>query len=163
MKLLIVRHATAAPRGAPDVRDEDRPLTAEGQEKFGKAAAGLARLLDRPDVLLTSPLLRARQTAEIAARAWGRLVPEPLPALATGDLEGLGAALERHRRADLVALFGHEPHVSALLSHLLGTAQAERLAFKKGAAALVEVPGRLSEGGTLLGFLPPKVLRGLSG
>ena len=162
MQLLIIRHAIAVPRGTPGMPDEERPLTPEGEEKFREAARGLARLVDRPDALLTSPWRRARQTADLAAAAWGRIEPAELAALAGGSFEEQAAALDRYPREATVAVVGHEPHVSALLSRILGSRQDERLGFKKGGAALVEVPGRLAGGGTLVWFLPPKVLRKLA-
>ena len=82
MKLLLIRHATAVPRGTPGVPDDDRPLTSGGKAKFLVAARGLARVTRRPDTLLTSPLPRARVTAEIAARAFERIEPTIEPALA---------------------------------------------------------------------------------
>jgi len=54
---------------------------------------------------------------------------------------------------------GHEPDVSGLLARILGTGASERLTFKKGAAALVDLPGRLAEGGALVWYLPPRILR----
>jgi len=69
VKRLLVRHAAAVPRGMPGIPDDERPLTPKGRAKFSAAAKGLARIARRPDVLLTSPLPRARATAEIAARA----------------------------------------------------------------------------------------------
>jgi phosphohistidine phosphatase len=161
MQLLIIRHAIAVDRGAPGIPDEERPLTPEGEEKFREVAKGLARVVDRPAALLTSPLLRAKQTAAIAAAAWGRIEPEDTPALASGSFEALAAALARHPDDATVAVVGHEPYVSALLARLLGSRHDDRLAFKKGGAALVEVPGRLAGGGRLVWFLPPKVLRRL--
>jgi phosphohistidine phosphatase len=161
MQLLIIRHAIALERGAPGVPDEERPLTPEGEEKFREAAKGLTDLVDRPDALLTSPLLRARQTAELAAAAWGQVEPKETPALAGGTFEEQAAVLDRYPRDATVAVVGHEPHLSALLARLLGSRHDDRLAFKKGGAALVDVPGRLAGGGQLLWFLPPKVLRKL--
>ena len=70
MKLLLIRHAAAVPRGTPGVPDAERPLTPQGKAEFRVAARGLARVTRRPDVLLTSPLPRARLTAEIAALAF---------------------------------------------------------------------------------------------
>jgi len=58
---------------------------------------------------------------------------------------------------------GHEPQVSALLARLVGSDNAERLTFRKGGAALVEVEGSLAEGGTLLWYLTPRLLRELGG
>lgn len=161
MQLLIIRHAIAVDRGTPGIPDEERPLTAEGELKFREVAKGLARLVDRPDALLTSPWRRAKQTAAIAGAAWGRLEPKETAALASGSFQELAAVLDRHSDDATVAVVGHEPWVSALLARLLGSRHDERLTFKKGGAALVDVPGRLAEGGQLAWFLPPKVLRKL--
>ena len=84
MKLLILRHAIAVPRGTPGIPDDERPLTAKGEQRFRRAARGLARIARRPDAILTSPLPRALRTAEIAGRAWRRLEPKPRTALAGG-------------------------------------------------------------------------------
>jgi phosphohistidine phosphatase len=162
MELLIVRHAIAVERGAPGLSDDVRPLSPEGRDKFRTAARGLAEIVKRPDALLTSPLLRARQTAEIAAAAWGRIKPRELQALADGDFDGLGAALAELPAGALVAVFGHEPHVSDLLARLLGGAAPERLTFRKGGAALVELPAKLADGGRLIWYLRPRVLRALA-
>jgi phosphohistidine phosphatase len=162
MKLVIVRHATAVPHGTPGVHDNDRPLTPEGELKFREAAEGLARVVDRPDALLTSPWLRARQTAAIAAAAWGGPEPKETDALASGSFDAQAEVLDRHPEKATVAIFGHEPWVSELLARLVGARAAQRLAFKKGGAALVDVPGRLAEGGSLVWYLPPKLLRKLA-
>lgn len=161
MQLLIIRHAIAVPRGTPGLPDEERPLTPEGEQKFREAAKGLARLVDRPDAILTSPWRRAKQTAAIAAAAWGRLEPVETAALASGSFEEQAEVLDRYPAAATVAVVGHEPWVSELLARLLGTRHDARLEFKKGGAALVDVPGRLAEGGSLVFYLPPKVLRKL--
>jgi phosphohistidine phosphatase len=161
MQLLIIRHATAVERGAPGIPDEERPLTPEGEAKFREAAKGLARLVDRPDALLTSPLLRAKQTASIVAAAWGRIEEKETAALAGGSFEEQAAVLDLYPDDATVAVVGHEPHVSDLLARLLGSRHDDRLTFKKGGAALVDVPGRLAGGGQLAWFLPPKVLRKL--
>ena len=160
MHLVIIRHAIAVPRGAPGP-DEERPLTPEGEAKFREAAKGLASLVGRPDALLTSPWLRARQTAAIAAAAWGRLEPVETTALASGSFDEQAAVLDRYPEGATVAIVGHEPWLSELLARLLGARHEDRLEFKKGGAALVEIPGRLAEGGQLVWFLPPKVLRKL--
>lgn len=161
MHLLIIRHAIAVARGTPGIPDAQRPLTPEGEEKFREAAKGLAGLVDRPDALLTSPWLRAKQTAALAAAAWGRVVPKETEALAGGSFEQLAAVLDRFPESATVAVVGHEPQVSDLLARLLGSRHADRLTFKKGAAALVQIPGRLADGGSLVFFLAPKVLRKL--
>ena len=163
MKLLLVRHAAAVPSGTPGVPDDERPLTPEGAAKFRVAAKGLARITRRPDVLLTSPLPRARATAEIAARAFKRIEPTVEPALAHGSVDEIMTALGKRPAGATIALVGHEPTLSMILARLLGAADGERLAFKKGGAALVDLPDGPSAGGQLVWFLKPKVLRALAG
>src|SRR5688572_15162955 len=119
MKLLIIRHAAAVPSGTPGIADDDRPLTLRGRARFVRAARGLARLVERPDVLLTSPLPRARATADIAARAFGRLEATVEPALAHGTLAAILAAVARHPAKATVAIVGHEPTLGSLLARLL--------------------------------------------
>jgi phosphohistidine phosphatase len=60
-----------------------------------------------------------------------------------------------------IAVVGHEPDLSALLAHLLGGAKCERLTFRKGGAALLELPGTPGQGGRLVWYLRPRVLRTL--
>jgi phosphohistidine phosphatase len=162
MKLLFVRHATAIPRGTPGFLDAERPLTSSGQTRFRMVARGLARIAPRPDVLLTSPLPRAHATAEIAARAFRRITPSIEPALAGESVEGIVAALKSHPRDATVALVGHEPMLGVLLAQMLGSAQAERLAFEKGGGALVDLPDGPEAPGRLIWFLDPRVLRTLA-
>lgn len=161
MRLLLVRHAIAVPRGTPGIPDEKRPLTPEGEQRFKAAAAGIARLFEPPDALLTSPWLRAKQTAAILARAWRGIEPIDTPALAGRPFAEQASVIDRFSRQATVAIVGHEPHLSSLLARLVGARHGERLEMKKGGIALLDLPGRLAEGGTLLMFVPPKVLRRL--
>lgn len=162
MRLLIIRHAIAVDRGTPDIADDERPLTRRGIRRFRSAAQGLARLVPRPDAIFTSPLLRARQTARIAARAWGGPKPEETGALAGGEFEEVAVTLSGFSD-ETVVIVGHEPQLSAVLARLLGRAEPDRVVFKKGGVALLDVPGRLEDGGTLVFYLPPKVLRRIGG
>lgn len=161
MRLILIRHAIAVPRGTPGVPEDDRPLTAGGEKKFRRAAAGLARLMPPPAAILTSPLRRARSTAGIAADAWGGVECRDVAALARGDDDALLAALDAWPEDATIAIVGHEPHLSALLARLLGSRQAARFAFRKGGAALVELGAAPRRGGNLLWYLPPKLLRAL--
>jgi phosphohistidine phosphatase len=162
MRLLIVRHATAVDHGTPGFADDERPLTPDGEKKFKKAARGLRRIVDRPNAILSSPLPRAFRTAEIAAAAWGKVPPQSTPALHGGSLDDLAEALRPFAGDTLVAIFGHEPHLSGVLCRLLGSEASSRFAFRKGGAALVDLPGDPREGGTLLFFAPPGLLRDLA-
>ena len=159
MRLLIVRHAIAVSRETPGMSDEERPLTAEGRRKFRRVAGGVAKLVRRPDALLTSPMLRARQTADLLAAAWKHLEPQPEESLATGDFAGLEAVLARYRPEQLVAIVGHEPHLSGLLAHIVDARAPDRFAFRKGGSAMVELKGALSEGGLLHWFARPRMFR----
>ena len=163
MRLLIVRHAIAVPHGTPEVPEDERPLTPRGEKRFRVAAKGLARICRRPDVLLSSPLVRARQTADIAAAAWGKVEVTEADALAGGSFERIATAVEKYADQKLVAIFGHEPDVSMVVSRLLGTSASERLTFKKGGAALLDVPGKMADGGALVWYVPPRVLRAIAG
>src|SRR5688500_3744938 len=162
MRLLIIRHATAVPRGTPAIPDDDRPLTGKGEKRFRQVARGLAEITDRPDALLTSPLPRARRTAEIAAKAWKKVEPIDTPALAGGSVDDILGAIAVHSDDALVAVVGHEPDLSGLLAHLLGTPHGSRLTFRKGGAALVDVPGAIRDGGALVWYLSPRLLTGLA-
>jgi phosphohistidine phosphatase len=148
MDLCLVRHGIAGERGPLYPDDSKRPLTAAGRERMAEAAAGLRELFS-PDVVFSSPLTRARETAEIVAAAYGCRDLRFTDALADGDGERLLSELAASGAARTMAV-GHEPFMSATLSWLL-TGDPERMAseFKKGAAALVEcagpvIPGRCS-------------------
>jgi phosphohistidine phosphatase len=164
MQVFLVRHAIAHERNRsrwPD--DALRPLTAEGARKFRKAAKGLATLLPGTAVLLTSPWVRARDTAAMLAAATKRTrvieCTELTGEASTDDVFDL----LRKRKEKAVALVGHEPNLSAFLSAALGgEGKRLRIEFKKGGAACVEFSARIGPGrATLLWMLPPRVLRGL--
>lgn len=161
MKLLIIRHAIAVPRGTSGVPDDERPLTPKGRKRFSRAARGLARIARRPDAILTSPLPRALETAEIAAGAWGRITPTIEQALADGSTNDVLAVIDACPRDAWVALVGHEPALSTLLARLLRSSASERLTFRKGGAALVDLPGAPAAGGRLVWYLKPRILRAL--
>ena len=166
MELLIVRHAIAYPRDAkrwPD--DAERPLTAEGIRRARQAAAGLKRLVERPDVVLTSPLIRARDTAKVFSQAarWPEAVE--CDALAPqGQLDDVLEAVRRQgRKAECVAVVGHQPDLGRLLAHCLrGNARAEAFELKKSAVACLQFEGLTSAGRAMLTALfPPRALRRL--
>ena len=151
MQLLVIRHAKAedaldfAQTGQPETL---RPLTESGRKKMQRAAAGLLSEVEFIDVLAASPLLRARQTAEIVADVYvGRVVME-LDALAPGgDPERLLTWLRGHRDVSVVAIVGHEPDLGELIGRLLCGGDASIIALKKGAACLLNLdidvtPGR---------------------
>jgi len=161
MRLLLVRHGIAAPLTAKITRDEQRPLTAQGLRRLRQVATGLVRVAPRPRAILTSPLLRARQTAELLARAWNELHPAIVPALTMGNQAGLRLALAGYEDKDTVVLVGHEGWMSELTARLLGSKAAASFRYRKGGVALIELEGVELARGTLLWFIPPRVFREL--
>lgn len=162
MRVLIIRHAIALPHGTPGIPDEARPLTTEGVRRFRRAACGLARIVSAPDVIWTSPLPRARRTAEIAARAWDCAAPVDAPVLVEARFEAVTRLIAKRRAAKLVALVGHEPSLSTLVARWLGSSDAQRFELKKGGAVLLEIGKTPRAGATLIWALPPRVLRELA-
>lgn len=165
MLLSIVRHAIAVPRGTAGYPNDDRPLTDEGIEKMRSAAKGIVRLLDVPSVILTSPLSRARGTADIIADAFHRRnVVKETPHLLPGSpsaavLDLLGSV----HMSEGIMIVGHEPDLGNLTARLLGT-RLGSIAFKKGGMACLDISS-LSPQPTahLRWFIPPRMLRLLGG
>ncbi len=133
MRLCFVRHAEAIDH-SPALDDAIRHLTAKGRGQFQKTARTMARREIDPDFIITSPLVRAVQTAEILAQVMefrGELAVAP--ELAHGfDRDGLSALIDRYRPAKRLVFVGHEPDLGALAGVLLGLKGPTPL--KKGAA-----------------------------
>lgn len=166
LELYVIRHGIAEDRG-PDGKDASRALTPEGVEKLREVAEGLDALGVRWDLVLTSPLVRARQTADVLLKGMTKkgdrpevvvtstLVPEASPSAVLTELA-------THPAAARIALVSHEPLVSALAAQLLGSAVP--LAFKKGGVCRIDFETAPPDGkGVLRWFAPPKVLRTLDG
>src|SRR6059036_2543094 len=117
MDVWLMRHAAAEDRAASG-RDEDRELTAEGLARAEAVARGLAALKPSIDVVLTSPLPRARETAEAAARALGIDGPRDFPALMPGADPARTAAELARKDWESVLLVGHQPHLGSLIGLL---------------------------------------------
>jgi len=163
MQLCLIRHAIAVERTSTGYQDDRaRPLTPDGRARMAEAARGLARLFE-PEAIITSPVLRARQTADILADTF-KVPVRVLEALGTGDHSGVLAKLGASHEA-AVALVGHEPWMSELLSLLLtGSPDTMAATFKKGTAALVSTVGAPRAGNATLEWLiQPSGLRRLAG
>ena len=165
MNLVVVRHAIAEDAAAYarlHTDDAGRPLTPEGRKKMKQAARGLRALVPTLDVLATSPLTRAVQTADILAAEYG-LTPVVATALSPGQpIAAVAAWLEDHRRHDAVGIVGHEPGLSQLVSWCLAGTDRSFVELKKGAACLLEFGGEIGPGAaTLRWALAPSHLRTL--
>jgi phosphohistidine phosphatase len=163
MELLIIRHAIAFDRDRDRWADDAaRPLSPAGIRRSHKAAAGLKELCKVPERLLTSPLIRARQTAKILAEAAGWPRGEIAPELEPGQGAAAVLALLAKDRSKRIAIVGHQPDLSALLTACLlkdgGTLPIE---MKKNAVACLSFRGRTRAGGAALKWLAtPRMLRG---
>lgn len=159
-ELYLIRHGIAEERGDAWPDDTKRPLTEEGTARLRKSARGLVRLGVSFDVILTSPLVRARQTAEAIAA-----VLDPKPSIVAvdslspeGTYAAVSADLEKHARKAHLALVGHEPGIGELAARLLGSRHP--IEFKKGAICRIDVDDLPPAGpGDLRWMLPPKILR----
>jgi len=160
--LYLVRHAIAAERGEEWPDDSKRPLTHEGAAKMRKAVAGLRDLDLAIDIVYTSPLVRAIETAEILVSGLKPTpVLRPLPALAPGTPPAkVAESLVIERDARTVALVGHEPSLGELAAWLIGTRNP--LPFRKGGVCRIDLPDQAAgRNGQLVWFATPKMLRGL--
>jgi phosphohistidine phosphatase len=163
MILYIVRHGIAVDRTDPKCPPEaERPLTAKGVQKTRAAALGLKELKVKPDVLITSPFVRAAQTAEIFAEALNyptgkirvsdALKPAANPAEIAKEIS--------HLKAKEVMCVGHAPHLDQLISQLAG-GRGVFTSLKKAGVASLEHVGMHSSW-RLQWILTPKVLRQLA-
>jgi len=159
--LYLVRHAIAEVRGA--TADADRQLTAEGARRMRRVALGLKRLGVAPELILSSPLRRAEETAAILVSVLAPDLPiEIYPPLAPGNpIAEVISGLRQYRRAHHVLLVGHQPSLGELASQLLtGSPSLLPLPFKKGGAAAIEVSTLAPRtAGTLSWFATAKQLR----
>ena len=155
MNLYFLRHGLAGERSEWQGDDTKRPLTDEGKEKMKRAAITLAALDLGLDVIITSPLVRAKQTAEIVARKLNCPLVEDKRLEPGFNDEQLEKILLDHPDANAVMFVGHEPDFSETISALIG---GGNIVCKKGGLALVELPTAHSKRGELVWLVPPKVL-----
>jgi phosphohistidine phosphatase len=156
MLCYFLRHGPAADAATYSGSDFDRPLTPDGSKRIAREAKALADLKPEIDAIVSSPLVRARQTAEIVAKELGLR-----DALHLDERVGLGfsaAQLEavlRDYPTAQVMLVGHEPSMSLTVGELIGGGDVD---FKKGALACVELTRESPLRGRLLWLAPPKLL-----
>src|SRR5437867_13407681 len=162
-EIYLIRHGLAEERGDSWPDDAKRPLSDEGISRMRKSVRGLSRLGVTLDVVLTSPLVRARQTAEIVAAG-----VSPRPSLISaeslapdGSFAAVIADLEKHVRKGRIALVGHEPGIGELAARLIGSRHA--IEFKKGAVCRIDLATIQPSGpGDLRWLLTPKIMRAIT-
>ena len=165
-ELYLLRHGAAVKAAeASFSRDFQRPLTVEGAEKVRKIGEGLKRLGVSPDWIVTSPLLRAVQTADILAT----ILTPAFPVSSSDTLrpgrsaEGLVAVLAGHPERRKVLAVGHDRDLTHLAARLIGSNEDARLTLKKGGCCLItlaEIPP--ASFGQLVWWATPRILRGIS-
>jgi phosphohistidine phosphatase len=157
MRLYLLRHGIAVARGTSGfARDADRPLTAKGKRKLRKIARAMKVLKISPDLVLSSPLARARQTAEIVAQAVrkGRQLrfSEVLtPGSSPEQLSSVLARLDPNPQS--VLLVGHEPYLSGLAAWLASGRASLSLELKKGGLCSLQVDSLKGRGRAALEWL----------
>lgn len=162
MDLYVVRHAVAHKRDRdrwPD--DAERPLTPEGEERFRRVAEGILRLVPEIEMVLSSPFVRAWQTAEILVQA-GWPAPVSCEALEPDcPLQKVLDTIARYDGLESVAVVGHRPGLHELVSYLLvGDADGMDVQIKKGGVVRLQFEGLPESGaGSLCWLLTPKALR----
>jgi phosphohistidine phosphatase len=161
-ELYLIRHAVAEERGDAWPDDGKRPLSDDGAARMRKAARGLDRLGVTLDVIVTSPLVRTKQTAEIVA---GALNPRPPIVTADslapdGTFQEIIADLEKQVKRTRIAIVGHEPGIGEFAARLIGSRHS--IEFRKGAACRIDVDALPPSGpGDLRWLLTPKILRSI--
>ena len=160
LELYLIRHGIAAERGEEFPDDSKRPLTSEGIVRLRKEAKAIEGLGVSFDQILSSPLVRARQTADVFAE---ELKAKP-PIANTDALTPAGSPgaviqeLGKHMRKARIALVGHEPNMGELAAYLIGAKVP--LPFKKGAICRIDFSVFPPKGkGELCWFVTPKMLR----
>lgn len=165
MRILIIRHGVAADAeggsGSKAQDDALRELTKDGRRKMRKAARRLNHLLSSVDLIASSPLVRAFQTADIVSSAFGGVRVVQIAALAPRKPPAqLLDWINAHPAHSTVALVGHEPHLSTFLCWILTGLQESFVTLKKGGAALIEAGTPVAAGrGKLLWVMKPSQLR----
>jgi phosphohistidine phosphatase len=157
MYCYFLRHGIAVEAAQWSGGDSDRPLTPEGRERMDREARAIAALSLDLEVIVTSPLVRAKKTAEIVAdrlKIGERLVEDTR--LADGfNADKLSGILRDHAGVKSIMLVGHEPSMSATILELTGGVSID---LKKGGLARVELSDAAATSGTLAWLIPPKIL-----
>jgi phosphohistidine phosphatase len=139
MEIYILRHGVAVERGTGGFSETKRPLTKEGRAKMVENANGMVRLGMKCGLILSSPYVRAHQTAAIAAKALNipdvHLTRSLIPSAKSQDI--VSELKNKYPRVESVMLVGHEPHLSGLIAYLLA-GKSFPIDLKKGGLCLLE-------------------------
>lgn len=164
MKLYLLRHGIATERvGSGILNDSQRPLTEQGKAETKLVAMGLKRLNIKPDAVVTSPLIRAKQTAEIICEILGskddlKITDALAPGGMAGDLYKFLRHSHRPQNIQEIFLVGHEPDIGRLAGTLLWAGPELDIPFKKAGVCRIDIQDiPPTTPGTLKWFLTPKI------
>lgn len=166
MRIYLIRHSNAVEPGEQEYEDDSqRPLTEKGCKKMEEIASALSGLHVEPDLIVSSPYVRARQTAELLAHGLKHKreieLNEALIPMGTADTI-IGEINEKYMVQDLI-LVGHEPSLSLLIGTLTAGNPAMAITLKKGAVCCLAADDlRLERKASLEWLLTPKILSALS-
>lgn len=161
----MIRHAKAMDREEwqkQNKNDEERPLTEEGIEEFIKVAKSIPAVVSHLDAIFTSPCKRTMQTADIVQKSFPEIKVMQTPSLLQGtswkDVQ-VFLSKQEWNKDQIIAIVGHENHLSHILGSLISCTGEENIRFKKGGIALVDLGMMEAKvSGKLVWFLPPKVV-----
>lgn len=167
MKILLVRHAIAEDPATFAMKNDDdgkRPLTSKGQKRMRQGVQGLLKIHPKIDYLISSPLIRAIQTANILSDHYPDAIRKETAHLSPGaEPEQLAEYLDALPADAGIALIGHEPDLSELAAWLCCGTNFSFLHFKKGAACLLDTIGKPGASrAEIEWFLTPKQLRDMA-
>lgn len=157
MELYLLRHAHAGDPAKWSGDDGDRPISAKGRGQAERLGRLLAAIEFEPDAILTSPKVRAEQTARIVADALGQKVATSERLTSGFDLDALRLLVDEIGAPERLLVVGHDPDFSELVADLCATAA---VTLRKGALARVDIDGSIEPGaGQLRWLVPPDLLQ----
>ncbi len=164
MELFIIRHAIAEPLGKPnEFSDERRALTDEGRTRMREIVKGLTKLDAQIDLIITSPLVRAIETAEIVSTGLGlskKDMRQTLNLAPGGSIEGLFAEIKTHSEVQAVALVGHQPDLGNIISKIISDEGDAAIQLKKGSVCCLNISETVPAlRGEVAWLLAPRQLR----
>ena len=156
LQLYLLRHADAGDPMALSGDDAERPLSAKGKRQARRLGSLLAGIGWKPDVILTSPKIRAAQTARLVGRAVEVTADDEARLASAFELRDVGSMLAAHPDARRVVLVGHDPDFSSIASSLTGAS----IELRKGAIARIDLADTTptAGGGSLRWLIPPGVV-----
>ena len=158
MKILFVRHAKAFDKFEWNESDFIRPLTQEGEQRAKKAFDNFAKIYPKIDVIITSNATRARQTAEILSKSFGgvKIIGSDFLNPGSSYDDFVSALKNYYDEEKIIAVTGHEPDFSFILSEIISQSGDANIEVKK--ASIIEVECNENFKGVLSFLLPPKIL-----